>query len=92
MTERNQLNDFDDDNALRGALRFTVENALKILETERKHLGEITEQCAPSPISADKSRQGHAVYREHQVGPEVAAAAPLTNVRLGRRARMPRQC
>ena len=75
-----------------GALRFAVENAPKILESERKHLGEITDQCGRSPISADKARQGHAVYREHRLGLEVAAAAPLTNARLERRARLPRQC
>jgi hypothetical protein len=57
ITIESQLKDFDDDNAVRGVLRFAVENALKILETERKHLGEISDQCARNPISADKARQ-----------------------------------
>jgi hypothetical protein len=57
ITIESELKDFDDDNALRGVFRFAVENALKILETERKHLIEISDQCARSPISADKARQ-----------------------------------
>src|SRR5258708_32703411 len=38
ITIESELKDFDDDNAAHGAYRFAVENALKILETERKHL------------------------------------------------------
>ena len=57
ITIESQLKDFDDDNALRGVLRFAVDNALKILETERRQLGEITDQCARNPVSADKVRQ-----------------------------------
>lgn len=57
ITIESELKNFDDDNALRGVLRFAVENALKILETERKHLVEISDQCARSPISAEKARQ-----------------------------------
>jgi hypothetical protein len=57
ITIESELKDFDDDNALRGMLRFAVENALKILETEHKRLGEITDQCTRNPISADKTRQ-----------------------------------
>jgi len=57
ITIESQLKDFDDDESMRGVIRFAVENALKILEAERKHLGEITDQCARNPISADKARQ-----------------------------------
>jgi hypothetical protein len=57
ITIESELKDFDDDNAIRGVLRFAVENALKILETERRRLIEIPDQCARSPISADKARQ-----------------------------------
>jgi hypothetical protein len=57
ITIESQLKDFDDDNAVRGVLRFAVDNALKILETERRHLGEISDQCSHSPISADKAKQ-----------------------------------
>jgi hypothetical protein len=57
ITIESQLKDFDDDNSVRGILRFAVENALKILDTEHRHLGEISDQCARNPISADKARQ-----------------------------------
>lgn len=57
ITIESQLKDFDDDNSVRGILRFAVENALKILDTERRHLAETSDQCARSPISADKTRQ-----------------------------------
>ena len=57
ITIESQLKDFGDDNSVRGILRFAVENALKILDTERRHLGEISDQCARSPVSADKARQ-----------------------------------
>jgi hypothetical protein len=57
ITIESQLKDFDDDNSVRGILRFAVENALKILDTEHRHLGEISDQCARSPVSVDKARQ-----------------------------------
>jgi len=57
ITIESELKDFDDDNSIRGVLRFAVENALKILETERKRLQDISDQCARSPIAADKARQ-----------------------------------
>lgn len=57
ITIESELKNFDDDNTLRGVLRFAVQNALKILETERKHLVEVSDQCARNPISAEKARQ-----------------------------------
>jgi hypothetical protein len=57
ITVESQLKDFDDDNSVRGILRFAVENALKILDTEHKRLDEISVQCAHNPVSADKARQ-----------------------------------
>lgn len=57
ITIESQLKDFDDDKEIRGVLRFAVGNALKILETEHRHLAEISDQCARSPVSADKTRQ-----------------------------------
>jgi hypothetical protein len=57
ITIESQLKDFDDDNSVRGILRFAVDNALKILDTEHRHLGEISDQCSRNPISADKARQ-----------------------------------
>ena len=57
ITIESQLKDFDDDNSVRGILRFAVDNALKILDTEHRHLGEISDQCSRNPVSADKTRQ-----------------------------------
>ena len=57
ITIEGQLKDFDDDNALRGVLRFAVDNALKILETERRRLADVSDLCSRSPLSADKARQ-----------------------------------
>jgi hypothetical protein len=56
ITIEGQLKDFDD-NALRGVLRFAVDNALKILETERRRLADVSDLCSRSPLSADKARQ-----------------------------------
>lgn len=57
ITIESQLKDFNDDNSLRDILRFAVENALKVLQTERRHLDEITDQCSRSQVSADKAKQ-----------------------------------
>jgi hypothetical protein len=57
ITIESQLKDFDDDNSVRGILRFAVDNALKILDTEHRHLDEVSDQCSRSPISADKARR-----------------------------------
>ena len=57
ITIESQLKDFDDDKSVRGILRFAVDNALKILDAEHRHLGEISDQCSRNPISADKTRQ-----------------------------------
>jgi hypothetical protein len=57
ITIEGELSDFGDDNTLRGILRFAVENALKVLENERRRLGEISDQCSRYPLSAGKTRQ-----------------------------------
>jgi hypothetical protein len=57
ITIESQLNDVGDDTSLRGILRFAVDNALKILETQRKQLGEISDQCARYPLSADRAKR-----------------------------------
>jgi hypothetical protein len=57
ITIESQLKDFDDDNSVRGILRFAVQNALKILDTEHRHLGDISDQCSRNPISVEKARQ-----------------------------------
>jgi hypothetical protein len=57
ITIESQLKDFDDDNSVRGILRFAVDNALKILDTEHRHLGEISDQCSRNPVSAEKTQE-----------------------------------
>jgi hypothetical protein len=51
-----QLEDTGDDTSMRSILRFAVENALKVLNTERSRLAEIAEQCSRHPFSAAKAR------------------------------------
>jgi hypothetical protein len=57
ITIEGELNDFGDDRTLRSVVRFAVENALKVLDNERRRLGELSEQCSRHPLSASKSRQ-----------------------------------
>lgn len=57
LTIETELKDFGNDDAMRSILRFALENGLKILETERKRMGEILEQCSRFPLSAGKARQ-----------------------------------
>lgn len=57
ITIESQLNDVEDDSAIRGILRFGVENALKILGTGRKRFNELSDQCSGYPLSASKTKQ-----------------------------------
>jgi hypothetical protein len=57
ITIEGELNDFGDDRTLRSVVRFAVDNALKVLENERRRLSELSEQCSRSPLSASKARQ-----------------------------------
>jgi hypothetical protein len=56
LTIETQVIDFDD-NAMKGILRFAVDNALSVLETERKHLSQLSEQCSRFPLSVGKTQQ-----------------------------------
>lgn len=57
ITIETQLDNFGDDDAMRDILRFAVENALKILDIEHKHLSELSDQCSRSALSAGKTKQ-----------------------------------
>lgn len=57
ITIEGELSDFGDDRTLRSVVRFAVENALKVLENERRRMGELSEQCSRYPLSAGKTRQ-----------------------------------
>jgi hypothetical protein len=54
----NEMPDFDDDNTIKGILRFAVENTIRILESEDKRLNQIlADRCARFPLSAGKTQQ-----------------------------------
>jgi hypothetical protein len=57
ITIEDELRDFDDDSTLRGVVRFAVDNAIKILESERRRMGELSDQCSRYPLSAGKTKQ-----------------------------------
>jgi hypothetical protein len=57
ITIETELNEFGDDNALKGILRFAVDKALTILETERKRLSQLSEQCSRYPLAASKMQR-----------------------------------
>ena len=57
ITIEGELNDFGDDRTLRSVVRFAVENALKVLDNERRRLGELSEQCSRYPLSSSKAKQ-----------------------------------
>jgi hypothetical protein len=56
ITIESQMSDFGDDKALKDILRFAVSRALDILETERKHMGELSDQCSRFPLSVAKTK------------------------------------
>jgi hypothetical protein len=57
ITIESQLNDFGDDNALKGIVRFAVEKALNILDTQRRRLGQLSDQCSRYAVSPAKTQQ-----------------------------------
>lgn len=56
ITIEDELNAARDDAALKGTLRFAVENAIKILDTERARMAEIADNCAQFPTSVGKAK------------------------------------
>jgi hypothetical protein len=57
ITIESQMDDFGDDRALKDILRYAVARALDVLETERKHLDQLSDQCSRFPLSVAKTRQ-----------------------------------
>jgi hypothetical protein len=57
ITIESQMGDFGDDSAMRGILRFAVDKAIRILETNRRRLTQVSEQCARFPLSVGKTQQ-----------------------------------
>ena len=57
ITIESQIGDFGDDNAMKSILRFAVDKAIGILETQRKRLNQLVEQCSRFPLSSGKTQQ-----------------------------------
>ena len=57
ITIESQMDDYGDDRALKDILQYAVAKALDILETERKHMDQLSDQCSRFPLSVAKTRQ-----------------------------------
>jgi hypothetical protein len=57
LTIETEIPDFDDDNAMKEILRFAVDNAISILDTEHKRLNQLLDNCSRFPLSAGKTQQ-----------------------------------
>ena len=57
ITIETELTDVGDDASMKGVLKFAVDKALDVLETERKRLGDVSEQCPRNSPSAGKAQQ-----------------------------------
>jgi hypothetical protein len=57
ITIESEIGDFGDDKALREILQFAVAKTLEVLEIERKHMVQFSEQCSRFPLSLAKTKQ-----------------------------------
>jgi hypothetical protein len=57
ITIENEIKDFGYDSTIRGIIRFAVDKAVRILETQRRRLGQLPDQCSRLPVSAGKTQQ-----------------------------------
>lgn len=57
ITIESQMSDFGDDAAMKGILRFALDKATKILETEQARLTQLSQQCSNYPASVSQTRQ-----------------------------------
>jgi hypothetical protein len=57
ITIEDRIDDLGNDAAMRGILRFAVDKALVILDTEQKRMRQLLERCAHLPLSAGKARE-----------------------------------
>jgi hypothetical protein len=57
ITIEGQLNNFDNDEALKGILRFAVNKTMSILETQRKRFVQLSEQCSRQPLAASRMQR-----------------------------------
>jgi hypothetical protein len=57
LTIETEIPDFDDDNAMKEILRFAVDNAISILDSEHKRLNQLLDNCSRFPLSVGKTQQ-----------------------------------
>ena len=57
ITIESEIGEFGDDNAIKGLLQFALDNALAILDTERKRLSQLSDQCSRYPVALGKTQQ-----------------------------------
>ena len=57
ITIEKEMTDFGDNNPMRSIIKFAVDKSNTILTTERKRLGQLSDQCARYPLSFAKMQQ-----------------------------------
>jgi hypothetical protein len=51
------IDDSGDDDAMKGLVRFALDKTIQVLETERKRLSQVTDQCLRFPTSVGMSQR-----------------------------------
>jgi hypothetical protein len=57
ITIQKDMSDVGDNNSLQDVIKFAVEKSNTILDSERKRLAQLSDQCTRFPLSAGKTRQ-----------------------------------
>jgi hypothetical protein len=52
-----EIDDSSDDDAMRGLIRFALDKTIDVLESERKRLSQVTDQCLRFPASVGMSQR-----------------------------------
>ncbi|HEY7242617.1 MAG TPA: hypothetical protein VH678_01875 [Xanthobacteraceae bacterium] len=51
------MDDISDDDAMRGLIRFALDQTIQVLETERKRMSQVPDQCLRFPASVAMSQR-----------------------------------
>lgn len=62
ITIESKINDYGDDDAMRGLLRFAIDKAISILETQRRRLDEIRGRCAQYSLAEAKTQRAAQLF------------------------------
>jgi hypothetical protein len=57
ITIESEIGDFGDDTAMKGILQFALDRAVGLLDSERKRLNQLNDQCSRYPLSLGKTQQ-----------------------------------